>query len=50
MEGHADAQVMRILDIPEARRIIEQHDLAQLYESGWFENSVAFMEDDEVAA
>ncbi len=50
LAGHADAQVIRILEIPEARRIIEQHDLAQLYESGWLENSVAFMEDDEVAA
>lgn len=48
LDGRADAQIKRILDIPEARRIIEQHDLAQLYESGWLENSVAFLENAEV--
>jgi predicted ATPase len=48
LEGRADAQIKRILDIPEAQRIIEQHDLARLYESGWLENSVAFLEDEEV--
>jgi predicted ATPase len=50
LEGHAHAQIKRILDIPEARRIIEGHDLGQLYESGWLENSVAFLEDEEIAA
>jgi predicted ATPase len=50
LEGHADAQIKPILDIPEARRIIEEHDLGQLYEAGWLENSVAFMEDEEIAA
>jgi predicted ATPase len=50
LESHADAQIKRILDIPEARRIIEQHDIAKLYESGWLENSVAFLENEEVAA
>jgi hypothetical protein len=48
LEGRADAQIKRILDIAEAERIIQQHDLARLYESGWLENSVAFMEDEEV--
>jgi predicted ATPase len=48
LEGRPDAQIKRILDIPEARRIIEQHDLARLHESGWLENAVAFLEDEEV--
>jgi predicted ATPase len=48
LDGHADAQIKRILDIPEAARIIQEYDLAHLYETGWLENSVAFLEDEEV--
>jgi predicted ATPase len=50
LEGHANAQIKRILDIPEARRILEEQDIARLYESGWLENSVAFFEDEEITA
>jgi predicted ATPase len=42
LEGHADAQIKRILDIPEARRIIEKQDIARLHESGWLEDAVEF--------
>jgi predicted ATPase len=49
LEERSNAQIKRILDIPEARRIIDQDDLARLHESGWLENSVAFLEDEEVS-
>jgi predicted ATPase len=45
-----DARIRRILDIPEARRVLEQHDLARLHASGWLENAVAFSEAEEAPA
>jgi predicted ATPase len=41
-EGH----VKRILDIPEARKVIEEQDVARLYESGWLEDAVAFTDEE----
>jgi predicted ATPase len=42
LEDRPDAQIKRILDIPEARRIIEEQDIARLHESGWLEDAVEF--------
>lgn len=42
-----DAKIKRILDIPEAKRVIEEQDLANLHESGWLEDMVYFLEDEE---
>lgn len=36
------AKVKRIIDIPEAQRIIQEQDLANLHESGWLEDMVYF--------
>ncbi|WP_407889618.1 hypothetical protein [Scytonema sp. NUACC26] len=44
VEGRADAQVMRILDIPDAKRVITEQSLGRLYESAWLENVMEFME------
>jgi predicted ATPase len=44
LPDEASAHVARILDIPEAARVIEQQDLARLHESGWLEDAVAFTE------
>ena len=44
LEGHPDAHVQRIVDLPEARQIIEEQNLARLHEAGWLENSIAFQE------
>jgi predicted ATPase len=44
LEGEPDARIKRILDIPEARRIIDEQDLSRLHGTGWLEDAVAFLE------
>ncbi|MEB3337905.1 MAG: AAA family ATPase [Leptolyngbyaceae bacterium] len=44
-----DAHIKRILDIPDAQRVIEKHDIGELHESNWFENALYFAEDQESA-
>jgi predicted ATPase len=34
--------VLRILELPEAKRILAEHDLARLMAAGWFEDTVTF--------
>mgnify|MGYP000184202737 CR=1 FL=1 len=46
---HPDAKIQRILDIPDARRLIEKGDLADLHESGWLENAMYFLDDEEAS-
>lgn len=42
MPNRTYAKVKRIIDIPEAQRIIQEQDLANLHESGWLEDMVYF--------
>jgi len=42
-EGH----IRRVVDIPEARQVLEEQNLARLHESGWLEDAVAFSESAE---
>jgi predicted ATPase len=49
LPGQAETRLTRILDIPQAREVIHDHDLARLHESGWLENVVAFTESVETA-
>ncbi len=44
LPGAPDARIKRILDIPDAKRVIEEHDIAELHDSGWFENALFFDE------
>ena len=46
LASQPDAQIKRIVDLPEARRVIAQQDLARLHESGWLEDAVAFMNEE----
>jgi predicted ATPase len=39
-----DAKIQRIIDLPDAQRVLERHNLARLHESGWLEDVVAFAE------
>lgn len=39
-----DARIRRIMGIPEAKRVLEEQNLARLHESGWLEDAVAFAE------
>jgi predicted ATPase len=38
-----DARIRRILDLPDAARIVGEQNLAQLHASGWLEDAVAFL-------
>lgn len=49
LEGRPDAQIKRILDIPEAERIIAEQDIARLLESGWLEDAMEFSTVEEAA-
>ena len=46
LEDQPDAHIKRIMDIPNARQLIEKQSVMRLYESGWFENSMFFLDDD----
>jgi predicted ATPase len=50
LSHHPEARIGRILDIPEARRILANRTLARLHESGWLENAVEFLEGQEADA
>ncbi len=39
-EGSPESRVTRIVDIPEARRVIETRNLSHLHATGWLENAV----------
>jgi predicted ATPase len=41
-----DARVIRVLDMPHARRLIKKERLAHLFASGWFETTAHFMQPD----
>lgn len=47
LEGKTDSKIKRLVEFPEqARQVIFGHSLARLYESGWFENTISFLEGD----
>jgi len=48
LENRPDAQIVRVLDIPNAQEVLEKQNLAHLHESAWLENVMEFMSDDEV--
>jgi hypothetical protein len=50
LEGAPDARIKRILDIPEARRVLGKQDLSQLHAYGWLEDAVSFVEGQATAA
>ena len=48
LENRPDAKIIRVLDIPNAKQVLEQQSLAHLHESAWLENVMEFTSDDEV--
>jgi predicted ATPase len=50
LQGEPNARIKRILEIPEARRVLEKQDLAQLHAYGWLEDAVSFVEGQATAA
>jgi predicted ATPase len=49
LPDRVDAGIKRILDIPEARQVLEKQDIARLHDSGWLEDAMYFLEDEEIA-
>jgi predicted ATPase len=47
LPGESDTRIKRVFDIPEARRVIGEQDLARLHSSGWLEDAVAFSDPDD---
>ena len=47
LPGQPDARIRRIVDIPEAERVLKEQDLARLHSTGWLEDAVAFLEEAE---
>jgi hypothetical protein len=53
LSGTPEQRVRRILDIPEARRLVDAQDAAKLFASGWLEDAVELTQgdpDDEAGA
>ena len=49
LEGSSDARIKRILNIPDAKRVIEEQNLVRLHASGWLEDAVEFMDSEETS-
>lgn len=47
LEDAPDARIKRLMDIPSIQEVLTQTDMADLLESGWFENVVSFLADEE---
>jgi hypothetical protein len=45
LPGQAGARIRRILDVPQAREVLQKRDMARLHSSGWLENAVALTDD-----
>ncbi|MCO6456717.1 MAG: AAA family ATPase [Pirellulaceae bacterium] len=49
LEGQTAGHIRRLVDIPEAQRVLEEQNLSRLHESGWLEDAVAFAETAEAS-
>lgn len=47
LEDSATARIVRVLDLPDARRVLEDQDLARLHAAGWLEDAAAFSASDQ---
>jgi hypothetical protein len=46
LEDEPDARIIRMLDLPHARRLIKKQRLADLFATGWFESTAYYMQPD----
>lgn len=49
-QHQADAQIKRLLDLPDAKRLIEEQELSNLHAFGWLEDAAEFLESQGTAA
>lgn len=47
LEQSPDARVKRILDIPTAKEVVKEQNMAKLFSSGWLEDAVGFTDEGE---
>jgi len=47
LADEAEGRIRRIMDIPEASRVLLGHEISRLHASGWLEDAVAFAEEKE---
>jgi len=47
LPGKPNAQIKRLMDIPEAAKILQEQDITRLHASGWLEDAVAFLDEDK---
>lgn len=47
LADEAEGRIRRIMDIPEASRVLLGHEISRLHASGWLEDAVAFAEERE---
>ena len=46
LPDQSDAQIIRVLDMPDADRLISKYEAADLFSSGWFESTALYMQPD----
>ncbi len=47
LSGRPDSEIRRLLDIPHVEQVLQREDMAQLHDSGWFEDAMAFAADED---
>lgn len=50
LEDHPDTRIRKLLDLPNARTLIETQDLGRLHDSGWLEDAAAFLDETQASA
>jgi hypothetical protein len=50
LEDAPEGRIRRIVDMPDARRVLEQQSIGRLHEVGWLEDTMAFAESSEVSS
>lgn len=47
LEGTQESKAIRIMDIPDVKRVLESQDLGRLFATGWFEDTLEFLAEDK---
>lgn len=50
LEGTQESKAIRVMDIPDVQRVLESQDLGRLFATGWLEDTLAFLAEDESPA
>lgn len=50
LEGSQESKAIRIMDIPDVKRVLDSQDLGRLFATGWLEDTLEFLAEDPEAA